>query len=411
MAEAEVFKYGDAKVTLRKRGDGFLLASWREDGRVRKSSRADSVKTREWAARKAREIDAKTGARWVPPAAAERLAWLERMAGGGEAAGRLLGDMEEAMRTLDGRGTLREAARWFVESTPAGAERVTLKEAVGRFLVFYESHHPRSTLSGVRSELNAGAGEFGGLLLREVSAEVLGKHARRGEAAIRTVRNRISYWGLFFNWCKANALWPEGRRTPAQGMKKPRKEIKAPEIFTPEEGLVLLRAVLKDCPQHLAYAILAGWLGCRPSECVRIDWTDVDFTHNLLHVRAEVAKKVGRERWIPMPERVAWMLDQCLHARRKQSGRKERLCRLRAQVDVSAAGRKAGLNWSIDVLRHSRITYRLQELHDIGKVAEESGNSPSEIRASYKRPIPPGEAERWFAVLEKVTPEDWKPKF
>jgi hypothetical protein len=81
---------------------------------------------------------------------------------------------------------------------------------------------------------------------------------------------------------------------------------------------------------------------------------------------------------------------------------------LRAQVDVSAVARAAGLKWSIDVLRHSRITYRLQETRDIGLVAEESGNSPGEIRASYKRPIPPGQAERWWQVLDEVEARDWE---
>jgi integrase len=341
---------------------------------------------------------------WVTPAQGDRLLWLERIAGGGVESGRLLADLEEAVALLAGRGTLREAARWFVESTPAGAERVTLEAAVGRFVAFYKAHHPRDTVCGPKSELEALVREEGGRLLREVDAALLGRHVRRGKPAIRTVRNRVSYWVLFFNWCKGNALWPEGRRTPAAGVKKPRKEMKSPEIFTPEQGALLLKTVVEKCPQHLAYAVLAGWLGLRPSECVRVEWADVDWQQGLVHVRAEVA----RERWVPMTARAAALLQACQAARRKRSGRKERLCRLRAQVDVSSVARAAGLKWSIDVLRHSRITYRLQETRDIGLVAEESGNSPGEIRASYKRPIPPGQAERWWKVLDAVEARDWE---
>lgn len=409
MAEAEVIKYGDSKVTLRKRSDGNLIVSWREDGRLMKSTRADSEKTREWAKRKVRELGARSGMRWVSPGAGDRLLWLERIAGGGPEAAPLLADLEEAVAILAGRGTLREAARWFVESTPAGAERVTLAVAVGRFVAFYKAHHPRDTVCGPKSELEALAKVEGQRLLREVDAALLGVHVRRGtpEPVARTVRNRVSYWGLFFNWCKKNSLWPMGMPTPAAGVKRPRKVVKSPEIFTPEQGLLLARTVLAKYPQHLAYVVLAGWLGCRPTECVRLVWTDVDFEQNLLHVRAEVARKVARERWIPMPPRVAALLKACKESRRKRAGRAERLCRLRAQVDVSRVAREAGLVWSIDVLRHSRITYRLQETRDIGQVAEESGNSPSEIRASYKRPIPPGVAEKWWAVLEQVEARDW----
>lgn len=407
MGEAEIFRFGDAKVTLRKRGDGNLIASWWEEGRMRKSSRADSQKTRDWALRKARELGGKTGMRWVSPAAGDRLEWLERIAGGGPEAGRLLADVEEAMRELDGRGTLREAARFWVANTPRGAERLTLAEAVERFVRFYKSHHPRMTWNGPKSELEALVEAAGGLLLSAVDSALLTRHTRRGGAAVRTVRNRCSYWSLFFNWCKDHGLWPEGRKTPAQLLKRPKKLVKSPEIFTPEDGAVLVRAVLEKCPQHLGYAIVAGWLGCRPSECVRLTWADVDFEQGLVHVRAEVARKVSSERWVPMSAEVKRLLAECQAARRKRSGRKERVCRLRAQVEVSKAAREAGLVWSIDVLRHSRITYRLQETRDIGLVAEESGNSPSEIRASYKRPIPPGQWERWARVLDGVRARDW----
>jgi hypothetical protein len=58
-------------------------------------------------------------------------------------------------------------------------------------------------------------------------------------------------------------------------------------------------------------------------------------------------------------------------------------------------------NWPQDVLRHSYITYRLQVLKNIDVVAEEAGNSPREIRDSYKRPIPPGVGEKWFAVVDE----------
>jgi integrase len=406
--KAEVFEFAGAKVTLRQRADGYLIAAWREDGRVRKSSRADTEETRVWARRKARELGAASGKQWVSPAAGERMAWLERIAGGGaDAVARLLGDVEEALKMLEGRGSLREAARCFLVHEPVTARDARLAEAVERFLKFYAAHHPRMTVNGPRSELGHLAKESPGLRLLDVTPEMLGRHTRRGEAAVRTVRNRISYWVLFFNWCAENGLWPEGKKSPALKVKKPRKLVKAPVVFWPEEGRMLVAAVLAGCPQHLGYAVLAGWLGLRPSECVRMDWGDVDFAQGLVHVRAEVARKVGRERWVPMTAEVARILQECKESRRKASGRKERICRLRAQVDVSRVARDAGLAWSIDVLRHSRITYRLQETRDIGMVAEESGNSPSEIRASYKRPIPPEMWRKWEAVLVTVEARDW----
>jgi len=401
MAEAEVFEFSGARVTLRKRGDGNLIACWREDGRMRKSSRADTDKTRAWARRKARELGMATGRQWISPAEGERLQWLERIAGGGaEAVTGLLADVEEARKLLAGRGSLRDAVRCFLEHEPKTLQDARLGATVEKFVEFYEAHHPRMTVNGPKSELGHLARQAPGLRLTEVTAELLSNHVRRGAAAVRTVRNRISYWVLFFGWCRDHEIWPAGRRLPTAMVKKPKKLVKSPEIFTPRQGAMLLKTVREECPQHVGYVILAGWLGLRPSECVRVEWSDVDWTQRLVHVRAEVARKVSSERWVPMTPAVLRALDAHMHAPRKQAGRLTRVCRLRAQVEVSRVARAAGLQWSIDVLRHSRITYRLQETRDIGQVAEESGNSPGEIRASYKRPIPPGVWEEWEAVME-----------
>lgn len=360
---------------------------------------------------KAREIDTTRGAQWVTPAAREQLEWLRRLAGGAEAVPALLSHLESAVAALGGAaGLLPEAGRWYAAQGGSAMREVSVRVAIGEFLAGYERRHPTITVRGVRSELSAFARRHGDLPLAGVTAELLVEHIRRGGVAERTRRNRHSYWILFFNGAVAAHWWPRNAPVPISGVKREKPVRKAPEVFTPEEGGQLLAAVSAEAPQHLAYLLVAGWLGCRPFECQRLLWSDLDEAQGLLHVRADVARKVAAERWVPVPACLLELLVACRDAVRKQAGKKGHICRAKAQNVVSEVARRMGLKWSIDVLRHSRITYRLQETHDIGRVAEESGNSPSEIRSSYKRPIPPGRWRQWMDALEAASPADWQAK-
>jgi integrase len=408
MSDREVIRYGGASVALHLRGDGRVAVRWREDGKWRTTTRADAEDARDWARSKAKALDATAGAQWVTPAAKEQLEWLRRIAGGAEAVPALLSHLESALAIAKDAGRLAEAARWFMAQGGADIQKVTARVAVADFLGEYEKKHPSITVRGPRSEMKAFAVKHPEVLLEAITPGMLGEHIARGGAGKRTMQNRHSYWTLFFNWAIRNHRWPRLTPPPITNVTRKKPDKKAPEIFTPEEGGALLAAVSANEPQHLAYLIVAGWLGCRPFECQRLLWSDLDEEQGLLHVRADVARKVAAERWIPVPEAVMELLLACRDSIRKRAGKRGHICRLKAQNTVSEIARRAGLKWSIDVLRHSRITYRLQEIHDIGKVAEESGNSPSEIRASYKRPIPPGRWQLWMAALAQARPADWQ---
>lgn len=403
-------RYGNALIRIYPRANGMVAVAWREDGRQRRTTRADLEEAKEWARQKAKRMDQAVGGRWLPVARAERLEWLERLAGGPEEVGRLLADVEAARRLLGPAGRLEEAARWFLAHGPPVAGRRTLAEAVAAFVAEYEEHHPSATTRSFKAELLALVRSHGELDLLEVSPALLSEHVRRGKVADRTVWNRVASWVTFFNRCAALQWWPEGRKNPASVVKRPPKAgagAVAPAVFSPEEGRAVLEVVERDMPQFLSFVLIAGWLGCRPSECQRLRWSDFDWKNRTLHVRAEVARKVRRERWIPVPVTVAARLRRI--QRREEAlphylrGADGMVCRKNAREFVSAHVRKNGTvpGWPQDVLRHSFITYRLQVLRNVDAVAEEAGNSPKEIRQSYKRPVPPGTAERWFAAARR----------
>ena len=409
MSDAESVNYGAAEVTIRKRADGRLALKWRENGKWMNTTRLDAEKARAWAKRKVRELDAASGAQWVSPAAREHLEWLRRLAGGAEGVPGLLAHVETALGAVQGvPERLAEAARWWMAQGGATMRRMTVRDAIAAFLAEYAKLHPSITVRGPKSELLAFSTAHGDLLLEDLRPELLRGHVERGGVAKRTMANRHSYWTLFFAWAVRSQVWPRGTPAPIAEVRRRKPDRKAPEIFTPEEGRRLLAAVSAEEPQHVAYLVVAGWLGCRPFECQRLLWSDLDEEHGLLHVRAEVARKVAAERWVPVPRRALEILLGCREAVRKRAGKAGHVCRVKSQNVVSEVARRLGLRWSIDVLRHSRITYRLQETGNIGLVAEESGNSPAEIRASYKRPIPPGRWQGWMAALEAGFASDWR---
>jgi integrase len=407
VSEKEVVSYGGSSVALHLRGNGLIALRWREDGKWRTTTRQTLEDAKKWARKKAFALDQASGAQWVTPAAKEQLEWLRRLAGGAEGVPGMLSHLEAALGVAKDAGRLAEAARWFMAQGGAEMQQVTVRVAVADFLGEYEKKHPAITVRGPRSEMKAFVVRHGGVMLEAITPGMLGEHIARGGAGKRTQQNRHAYWTLFFNWAVRGNRWPRATPPPIAHVTRKKPDKVAPVVFLPEEGRKLLAAVSAKEPQHLAYLIIAGWLGCRPSECVRLLWTDLDEEQGLLHVRAEVARKVAAERWVPVPVGVMKLLVACREAVKKQAGKRGHICRVKAQNVVSEVARRAGLTWSIDVLRHSRITYRLQELHDIGRVAEESGNSPSEIRASYKRPIPPGRWVQWMAALEAAVPGDW----
>lgn len=424
--EREVVSYGAAEVRLYARADGATAVSWREGGRAMRTTRTDRAAALKWARAKVRELDAATGARWVTPAAAERLLAFERLVVGagaedvgegapvGDAAGRLLVDLQRAREVLGGSlSRVLEACRWFAEQGPGAVVAMSLETAVEDFLREYSRHHPSETLRPVRSELRALVATEGATVLLGISLEVLDAHVRRlgvgaEVPADRTVGNRIAHWTLFFNHAQARGWWPEGRRHPAVLLKRPRKKDRPVGIFSPEEGEDLLQLVLAKQPQNLTYVLLAGWLGLRPSECVRLTWDAFDFEAGHVHLSQAVVQKTLRERWVPLcPALVAIFQHvqerpQLFAPAHWRVGR-GRVCRSHAQEHVSALFREAGERWEPDILRHSRVTYRLQVLGgDVDRVAEESGNSPEVVRSDYKRPIRPGEGEKWFALLARL---------
>lgn len=386
--------FGGAVVMVDKRADGRFSLRWREAGAWKRTTRNDEGAALEWAGEKVRRLARGTGERWVSPGEGEAMEVLRRLGGGMEVS-RLVAEVAAAAEVLGGVDRMRDAAEFFVNHGPGAVEVVTLGEAVRRVSLDYEKSAPATTatMETAFRGLKRILGEDRELVTVS-RIEMEGWVLEEGKSK-RTAVNRLGQGATFFNRCRELGLWPASRPIPTDGIRRPRLDDVAPGIFNPTEGKILLKKVVAECPRYLPYLVIAGWLGVRPSECLRLRWVDVDFTGGWIHLCPRVVGKTNRERWVKMPTAIKDLLLSY------QAEMDARVCITRSREELSKLARNMGLKWPDDVLRHSAITYELQRMGgDYNAVAEWAGNSPAVIRKNYRRPIPAGWADLWNALLK-----------
>ena len=124
---------------------------------------------------------------------------------------------------------------------------------------------------------------------------------------------------------------------------------------------------------------LALFAGIRPEELEKIGWESVDLAAGKVRVDA-AASKVRRRRIVHlMPNALEWLaFSKELGAALPYS----RSSRCRA---LARAARRLGFStWPQDVLRHSAASYLMTHTRDVGRVADDLGNSPSILLRHYR---------------------------
>jgi integrase len=282
-------------------------------------------------------------------------------------------------------------------------ERVSVGDAVERFVTMYEHDRARMTAGGVRKELRGFAAEAGRseMGLAEISREMLEGWIARGNPGARFFNNRRATWKTFLNRCRSWGWWPGGLPTPAEEIERRREPVRAPEILPVKAAAAGLIALRMAQPDLVPYFVLGCWTGLRPTELLRIRWGDFDWEMGHLHVRAEVARKTLLERFVPLEANVIALLrDHADVGRYRRREPEAKVCGYKDAQRLSAFLRAEGIvtGWTQDVMRHSCISYRIARGDSLARIAEEAGNSESIIRRRYRRPVRASEGAEWFAV-------------
>jgi integrase len=400
-------KFGGARALVKMRGNGMWVVRWREAGRGRSTTKVAKKGALDFAARKVRELAGGQGGRLMTVEDAQMVQRLRAVAGE-RSPFVLLAELEDAQARLGGMEVLGRALRHYEASGMARVERATMSAARKRFLDGYEARD-RETTSTLRKELDLFCKTYGTLAVSDLTNDLLAAWVARvkgdGDAVeARTHNNRLNVWRTFLNRCRSWNLWPKGEKHPGELLERKREADRIPGIFTLPQVEQLLAAVREDAPALLNYLVIGCWLGLRPTEIQRLRPAAWDWERGYVDVSAEVAAKVMQHRFVPIPDNVRLLLGGEIKDPRQKTktrGRWEAVCcGTDDAMHLSALARRHGIieQWTPDVMRHSYISYRLAEGHGHGQVAEWAGNSESEVRRKYRRPLRAEDGAAWFAV-------------
>lgn len=172
------------------------------------------------------------------------------------------------------------------------------------------------------------------------------------------------------------------------------RELKTPKgrlhWFTVAE-LQKLKAKCKGIWLTILY--LGARAGLRPAEMYWLEWSDVDFQRNRIHIapKKEWAPKDFERRWVPMPP------DLKAHLLVAQSGRSdERVLSDHGHIPTTDSmtvyftrlARKAGLKGTPYTLRHTYGSHYVQNGGNIYKLKEYMGHSSIETTQIYAHLAP-----------------------
>jgi integrase len=191
-----------------------------------------------------------------------------------------------------------------------------------------------------------------------------------------------------FNFARRRGYLVKGETTEAADVETVRNDEGEIVILTPAELSKLLR---RSKPLYQLYFALAAFTGIRSAELLRLEWSEINFEKGQIEVKARKAKSAAR-RLVPVQPNLAKWLEP-------YRGSKGKLFQSRRTVDSAIKfGKRLGIPWKANCLRHSYATYRLSIMPDAGRIALEMGNSPDKLFNKYRQLDRYNHAPEWFAI-------------
>jgi integrase len=318
----------------------------------------------------------------------------------------------EAHNLLEG-GSLLEAARFHLKQNPQRLAKKLVPEIVNELLLAKRADEMSAVyLKDLNSRLGRFAQQFKGSITFVTSGEIedflrglkdTGKdQERKGKPLSGKSKNnyRRAIATLFY-FAESRGYLPKGL-SQVDSVAVAREDETDIEIFTPRE----LMAVMEQAdPAMVPFLAIGAFAGLRHAEIQRLDWSEVRLDDGFIEVKASKAKTASR-RLVPILDNLKRWLVPHRHVDGKvckYSNVSKQLMWLAESVDARMKEHdpKAGFTWKHNAMRHSFISYRVAQVHDVAKVSLEAGNSPRMVLSNYRELVRLADAEKWFAV----TPE------
>lgn len=302
-----------------------------------------------------------------------------------------------AVKLLDGKGGLTDAAREYAERHATKLADATVAHAVASLI---ESKKQDSLNAEYVSQLRRPLERFAAAFrakIADVKAQPVQAWIRGQGGAPKSQNNLRAHLVTLGNYARdmLNALPPGA--TEFEKVAKLRATEKDIEILHPEPmGKVLEAARVGKNRATLLWLALGGFAGLRPNEAMRLDWSEIDLRRGYIRVRGGKSK-TGAKRLVPiLPNLSAWLATLV-----KDRGP---VFTHNANERAQYFARKQGVEIPFDGLRHSFGTFRVASSGDIARTALEMGNSAEIITKHYDRVVTPEEGKAWFAIVPPARP-------
>lgn len=294
--------------------------------------------------------------------------------------------------------------------------RVAIAEAVVAFVDYKRTRIGERHLEGLGGELRRFAKAFGGERLDSVTSSEIEswirslRSPRADEDGIRPFLNpvtrnkmRKTLKALFSHGCAKAQGWCD--HNPLADIEPEKVTKKAPKAYTVEETTAILQAALEMNSSALPELAIGFFSGLRPSEIIALDLETIDFAADEFRTPMHHANGAGTKtgtRMAPLtPACKAW-----LQAQPRRTGKAYPYDGQHLSVEIRSILAAAKVKPIYDGRRHSFISYRCAEIRDVAKVADECGNSPNEIKKSYRDIVTAAAAERYFAIRPPANEEN-----
>jgi integrase len=295
-----------------------------------------------------------------------------------------------------------EAIKNYAAQNPSGSTPKTVDEVFAEMIpARRRDGSAKNTIADWVSRIGLFVRTFKGRQLTALTPNELNDFLRKLPVSRRTRNNYRGNLCDFYRFAR-ECGYVAKNWNPLDEVPRVKNETVRIEIFTPEEVVQLLAArvqmerarKIKTLVPFLAIGIFGGVRHeemCAPG-LPMLDWRQIDFDKKEIQVLPDVARKIGRDRILPMqPNLVAWLKPYA-----KPNGRVCELDNANNAIQETAAA--AGLKWKDNGPRKTFISSRLAITKNIGQVADEAGTSPERIRKNYKKTIPKREADRLFDI-------------
>lgn len=312
-------------------------------------------------------------------------------------------DALKAFKTLADRGTLQEAAKFYIAHHFPKAGDISLIELQAKHEKHLANLNRRAhTLRENTSRLNDLNSHFKpNTLVKDITTDALSTYFQSNpQWSDHTRRSHYAVIRSFLNFAVEEKYL---QTNPINAVKRPPKpKDNKPGILTIEQTSKLLDAIKSaenEAQQAIGpYVVLALFCGIRAEELDRLTWDLVDEEKQTVEIPEDIAKK-HRFRYVDIPDNaVMWLRHFGLNATGPIRAKNHRKL---VELSRDQAGIK---KWPKNAMRHSFASYHFELHGDSKKTANELGHRGEDLLFSHYRSLTKkGSGSQYFSILPDKT--------